>query len=130
MHLLDPIIQQVLMTCLTAVTSATCAWVARTTKRTRDEARGRDEAMRIGLQTILRADILSAYRDHVQHGELLSFERKAELVAEHDAYVALGGNGTLGEHSTIWRDLDGIQAYDLRRVEDARHKPNKPEEKG
>lgn len=110
MHeLFNPLAQQVIVTALSCLTSALCAWAVSTARKSAREHADQDEALRIGMQTILRADILDAYRSYVLCGEPLHIERKRELVAEHDAYIKLGGNGTLGAHSTIWRDLDEVQ---------------------
>lgn len=108
-EIFDPFAQQVIVTALSALTSALCAWAVSTARKSARDHADQDEALKIGMQTILRADILDAYRSFVLCGEPLHIERKRELVAEHEAYIKLGGNGTLGEHSTIWRDLDEVQ---------------------
>lgn len=65
------------------------------TERERAIAQKQD-ALCEGVLALLRAQIVDAYERYVIHGAPLTVERRHEIDRAHDAYVALGGNGTIG----------------------------------
>lgn len=47
-----------------------------------------------GMKASLRRDLVDSYERYVQEGQVLTIERKHEIVDAYEAYSALGGNGT------------------------------------
>lgn len=73
-----------------------------------EERTARDEAMMLGMQSLLRGQIVDFYDKYHNQSKHLTVERKRELDEMYTAYHALGGNGTITglyeelKNSDIW----------------------------
>lgn len=70
--------------------AAMCGWLSSQLKKNT----AHNDAMRKGMKTVLRKDIVDAYEKHVTEGKPMSVERRHEIEETFRAYEALGGNGT------------------------------------
>jgi len=83
---------------LAPVCSALITYIV--TKRKTDKAH--EEAMRKGMMTLLRQQIIDYHREYVQSGRGCPETIKEQATSIHEAYAALGGNG-LG--TQLWREI-------------------------
>lgn len=73
-----------------------------------EERTARDEAMMLGMQSLLRGQIVDFYDKYHNRKSPISVERKRELDEMYAAYHSLGGNGTITQmyeelkNSDIW----------------------------
>lgn len=65
-------------------------WVAASAK----QHVGYDRAMRDGMKSVLRKELVDAYDKYVADGCPMTVERRHELEEAYRSYRALGGNGT------------------------------------
>ena len=76
---------------ITAILAAAVGWLTSSLSKRRKH----DHAMEVGMQVLLRTQLVNAYeRYHVQHAKL-TVERRREIDEAFMAYEALGGNGTV-----------------------------------
>lgn len=67
------------------------------------------KALRIGLRTLLRMELIDAYQKYVVEGEEMSLERSQELSDAYQAYELAGGNGLVKKK--IWPQLEAKMPY-------------------
>lgn len=61
-----------------------------------------DAAMEQGLRTLLRQQLIDYHRQYVASGGPCPVRIKEQATAVHDAYAALGGNGT---GTQLWHEI-------------------------
>lgn len=61
-----------------------------------------DEAMRNGMRALLRQQLIDYHRDYVVSGKPCPVRIKEQATSVHDAYHALGGNGT---GTQLWQEI-------------------------
>ena len=61
-----------------------------------------DEAMERGMRTLLRQQLIDYHRQYVASGGPCPVRIKEQATAVHDAYHALGGNGT---STQLWQEI-------------------------
>lgn len=61
-----------------------------------------DRAMEDGLRALLRQQLIDYHRDYVASGKPCPVRIKEQATAVHDAYAALGGNGT---GTQLWHEI-------------------------
>lgn len=61
-----------------------------------------DEAMERGMRTLLRQQLIDYHRQYVASGGPCPVRIKEQATAVHDAYHALGGNGT---GTQLWQEI-------------------------
>ena len=61
-----------------------------------------DKAMEDGLRALLRQQLIDYHRDYVASGKPCPVRIKEQATAVHDAYAALGGNGT---GTQLWHEI-------------------------
>lgn len=69
------------------------------TKKAKGEA---DEAMKKGMMALLRQQLIDYHREYVASGKPCPVRIKEQATAVHDAYAALGGNGT---GTQLWHEI-------------------------
>lgn len=94
-----------LLQSMAPIISALCAalglaigWIVSARKSRSDREKRiaqRQEALCEGVLALLRAQIVDAYERYVVHDVPLTVERRHEIDRAYEAYVALGGNGTI-----------------------------------
>lgn len=65
-------------------------------------AKAVEEAMKKGLRALLRQQLIDYHREHVASGNPCPVRIKEQATAVHEAYVALGGNGT---GTQLWKEI-------------------------
>lgn len=73
--------------------------VGEATKKAKSE---HDQAMEDGLRALLRQQLIDYHRDYVASGKPCPVRIKEQATAVHDAYAALGGNGT---GTQLWHEI-------------------------
>lgn len=71
-------------------------------KADREAKEKRDKAMELGMRTLLRQKLIDYHREYVANGGPCPVRIKEQATAIHDAYVALGGNGT---GTQLWNEI-------------------------
>lgn len=66
-----------------------------------------EKAIRVGVQALLRKELVDAFREYVIEEKPMTVERKSELTSCNEAYVGLGGNGMVA--TQIWPHLEAIK---------------------
>ena len=61
-----------------------------------------DKAMEDGMMALLRQQIIDYHRQYVASGKLCPVRIKEQATKVHDAYAALGGNGT---GTQLWKEI-------------------------
>lgn len=61
-------------------------------ERKRDSARKEADALRAGVRSLLRSEIVSAHRDYVERQGYMSLEQREYVQRTYEAYAGLGGN--------------------------------------
>lgn len=84
----ETIIQQVMLWILTGALGALAGWAHGAVKRTR----GEDEAMKQGIRSLLRGEIVRMHHDGMREGGA-STSDKDVMQRTYDSYHVLGGNG-------------------------------------
>lgn len=64
--------------------------------------RAHEKAMESGMMVLLRQKLIDYHREYVQTGKGCPETIKEQATAVHDAYAALGGNGT---GTQLWREI-------------------------
>ncbi len=85
---------------LTAILGAIAGWalawarssVERRNERDRSEAEQMD-ALRSGMRSLLRCELVRAHRDHVLRREPMTLDDREYVERTYDSYHRLGGNG-------------------------------------
>ncbi len=72
------------------VVAGLAGWVAASAK----QHSRYDKAMRDGMKSVLRKELVDAYDKYVADGCPMTVERRHELEEAYRSYRALGGNGT------------------------------------
>lgn len=83
---------------LAPVCSALVTYIV--TKRKQDKTH--EAAMEQGLRTLLRQQLIDYHRQYVASGGPCPVRIKEQATAVHDAYAALGGNGT---GTQLWNEI-------------------------
>lgn len=82
---------------ITLIITAGFSYVVGKTKSVNNQWKEEMAALKQAIISILRTQLVDAYKQYVQDGEPLTVERKQEITEEYEAYRKLGGNGT-GKH--------------------------------
>lgn len=61
-----------------------------------------DRAMEDGMRALLRQQLIDYHRMYVASGEACPVRIKEQATAVHDAYAAIGGNGT---GTQLWHEI-------------------------
>lgn len=69
-----------------------------------------DDAMEQGMRVLLRTQIVDAYYKYHIKQTKMSVERRAELDESFEAYVQLGGNGTVAQ---LFHEMDDDDVWIL-----------------
>lgn len=72
-----------------------------------EEARGKaksahDKAMEDGMRVLLRQQLIDYHRQYVASGKPCPVRIKEQATSVHDAYAAIGGNGT---GTQLWNEI-------------------------
>ncbi len=85
---------------VTGALSAAVGWLSARLKarRERDSDRERQEretmeALRRGVRSLLRCELVRSHRDHCIRGDPMSIEDREYVARTYEAYHELGGNG-------------------------------------
>lgn len=97
------LVEAVIPMLLTGIGGA-CGWLLKSHKR--EEAK--DQAMEEGLRTLLHAELLEIYQEHVVEGAAISLSTQEEAGHIYQAYHALGGNGT---GTYMYQKIMALTAY-------------------
>ena len=62
----------------------------------------RDEALEQGVRALLRQQLINYHKEYVASGRPCPVRIKEQATAVHDAYTALGGNGT---GTQLWHEI-------------------------
>lgn len=62
----------------------------------------KDKAMQQGMMALLRQQLINYHREYVASGKPCPVRIKEQATAVHDAYAALGGNGT---GTQLWHEI-------------------------
>ena len=62
----------------------------------------RDEALEKGVRALLRQQLINYHKEYVASGKPCPVRIKEQATAVHDAYTALGGNGT---GTQLWHEI-------------------------
>lgn len=71
-------------------------------KADKESKKRRDAAMEQGMRALLRQKLIDYHREYVASGGPCPVRIKEQATAIHDAYVALGGNGT---GTQLWNEI-------------------------
>lgn len=71
-------------------------------KAEKEKRKKRDEAMEMGVRALLRQKMIDYHREYVVSGGPCPVRIKEQATLIHDAYVALGGNGT---GTQLWQEI-------------------------
>lgn len=63
-------------------------------------------ALRDGMRSLLRCEIVRAHKEYVVRGEPMSLEDLEYVAKTYESYHALGGNGT---GTRLWRDIEATE---------------------
>lgn len=83
---------------LAPVCSALVTYIV--TQRRADKAY--EKAMRDGMLALLRQQLINYHKEYVASGKSCPVRIKEQATAVHDAYAALGGNGT---GTQLWHEI-------------------------
>lgn len=87
-----------ILSSLVAALSFAIGWIvsARKSRSEREkELQAKQNAISEGVLALIRSQIVDDYEKYVIRGIPLTVERRNELDRAHNAYVTLGGNGTI-----------------------------------
>lgn len=84
------------------VLSPVCAALITALITMRRNSKTEDEAMRNGMRALLRQQLIDYHRDYVVSGKPCPVRIKEQATSVHDAYHALGGNGT---GTQLWQEI-------------------------
>lgn len=76
---------------ITACLAGIVGYLASTLKRRKTH----EHAMEIGMQVLLRKALIDSYDYYHHQDHKLTIERKREIDEAYEAYITLGGNGTI-----------------------------------
>lgn len=93
---------QQILTVLGWVLSPVCAALVTAIVMKRKAKSAHDEAMKKGLRTLLRQQLIDYHRQYVTSGGPCPVRIKEQATSVHDAYAALGGNGT---GTQLWSEI-------------------------
>ena len=62
----------------------------------------RDKALEQGVRALLRQQLINYHKEYVASGKPCPVRIKEQATAVHDAYTALGGNGT---GTQLWHEI-------------------------
>ena len=62
----------------------------------------RDDALEKGVRALLRQQLINYHKEYVASGKPCPVRIKEQATAVHDAYTALGGNGT---GTQLWHEI-------------------------
>lgn len=62
----------------------------------------RDDALEKGVRALLRQQLIDYHKEYVASGKPCPVRIKEQATAVHDAYTALGGNGT---GTQLWHEI-------------------------
>lgn len=65
-----------------------------------------NRAVREGLRSLLRCEIVKAHKEYVVRGDPMSLEDLEYVGKTYEAYHALGGNGT---GTRLWKDIEATE---------------------
>lgn len=73
--------------------------IAEATEKAKSEI---DDAMKKGMMALLRQQLINYHKEYVASGKPCPVRIKEQATAVHDAYAALGGNGT---GTQLWHEI-------------------------
>lgn len=91
-----------LMTFLGWILSPLCAALITAIIAMRKRASSKDEAMELGMRALLRQQLIDYHREYVVEDKPCPVRIKEQATSVHDAYHALGGNGT---GTQLWKEI-------------------------
>lgn len=91
-----------ILTVLGWVLSPVCASLVTYIVTKRKTSKAHEAAMEQGLRTLLRQQLIDYHRQYVASGGPCPVRIKEQATAVHDAYTALGGNGT---GTQLWHEI-------------------------
>ena len=91
-----------ILTVLGWVLSPVCASLVTYIVTQRKADKARDKAMLQGLVALLRKALIDIHKEYVASGRPCPVRIKEQATAIHDAYTALGGNGT---GTQLWHEI-------------------------
>lgn len=91
-----------ILTVLGWILSPICASLVTYIVTQRRAKTSHDAAMEQGLRTLLRQQLIDYHRQYVASGGPCPVRIKEQATAVHDAYAALGGNGT---GTQLWHEI-------------------------
>lgn len=93
---------QQILTVLGWVLSPVCAALVTALVMKRKAKSEHDKAMEDGMMALLRQQIIDYHRQYVASGKPCPVRIKEQATKVHDAYAALGGNGT---GTQLWKEI-------------------------
>lgn len=90
------------LTLLGWVLSPLCAALITALITQRKRASDKDEAMELGMRALLRQQLIDYHREYIVENKPCPVRIKEQATSIHDAYHALGGNGT---GTQLWKEI-------------------------
>lgn len=81
-------------------------------ERERDNTRSENEALRAGVKSLLRSELVRAHREYAQQDGYLTLEEREYVQHTYDAYQGLGGND-VGHR--LYAEIMELPTHDVRR---------------
>lgn len=100
----EEVAQQVMLWCVTGALGALSGWAVSTLRR----QRGEDEAMRQGMRSLLRGEIVRTHHEGVRDGHVTTGDKDV-MERTYDAYHALGGNGVATRYHDEYMSLPTVE---------------------
>ena len=91
-----------ILTALGWVLSPVCASLVTYIVTLRKADKAKDRAMQQGMMALLRQQLINYHKEYVASGKPCPVRIKEQATAVHDAYAALGGNGT---GTQLWHEI-------------------------
>ena len=96
---MNPLVVHGLEWLITAILAGLVGWLTSSFSKRQKH----DRAMEVGMKVLLRKQLIDAYDYYHNQEHKMTVERKREVDEAYDAYIALGGNGTIRH---MYEDVD------------------------
>ena len=96
---MSPLIVHGIEWIITAILAGAVGWFGNSLRKKQTH----DDAMEQGMRVLLRTQIVDAYYKYHIRQTKMSVERRKELDESFEAYVRLGGNGTVAQ---LFHEMD------------------------
>lgn len=100
----ETVVQQVMLWVLTGALGALAGWAHGALRRTR----GEDEAMKQGMRSLLRGEIVRMHHEGAREGRATTSDKDV-MQRTYDSYHALGGNGVATRYFDEFMELPAME---------------------